>query len=104
MKIAHVRIVTAQIDNRNDAEILVEVDDPKNVDSVMRQVPSKLDGFPVEVDEDQADDESPGFRSEAAHWGNVDPTPIPPTIDKNGYYHHIWLKPSAPETKPDAQP
>ena len=31
-------------------------------------------------------------------------TPTPPTIDKSGYYHHTWLKPSAPATKPGAQP
>jgi hypothetical protein len=103
MKIPHVRVVTGEVDGQNEAAILVEVDDQKNVDSVMRQVPSQIEGFPVEVDEGEGDDESPAFRSEAGHWGNVDPTPIPPTIDKNGYYHHAWLKPSAPATKPDAQ-
>ena len=51
MKIPHVRVVTGEVDGRNEAAILIEVDDQKNVDSVMRQVPSKLEGFPVEVDE-----------------------------------------------------
>jgi len=101
MKIPHVRVVTGEIDGRNEAAILVEVDDQKNIDAVMRQVPSKLEGFPVEVDEGQADDEA---SSEAGHWGAVVPTPTPPTIDKNGYYHHTWLKPSAPATNPAAQP
>jgi hypothetical protein len=104
MKIPHVSVVTGELDGRNEAAILIEVDDQKNIDSVMRQVPSKLEGFPVEVDDGEGDDESPGFRSEAAHWGNADPTPVPPTIDKNGYYHHAWLKPSAPATNPGAQP
>src|SRR5258708_31574370 len=51
MKIPHVRVVTGEVDGRNEAAILIEVDDQKNIDSVMRQVPSKLEGFPVEVDE-----------------------------------------------------
>ncbi len=55
MKIPHVRVVTAEIDPRKDAVILVEVDDPKNVDSVMRQLPSKIEGFPVDVDEGAPD-------------------------------------------------
>jgi hypothetical protein len=50
MKIPHVRIVTGEIDSQNDAAILVQVDDPKNVDAVTRQLPSKIEGFPVEVD------------------------------------------------------
>ena len=103
MKIPHVTVVTGEVDRQNEAAILVEVDDQKNIDSVMRQVPSKLEGFPVEVDEGQGDDESPADHSDIGHWGNVDATPIPPTIDKQGYYHHAWLKPSAPATKPDAQ-
>ena len=101
MKIPHVTFVTAEIDPRNDAVIFVLVDDQKNIDSVMRQVPPKIEGFPVEVDQGQIEDES---SSEAVHWGAVVPTPVPPTIDKSGYYHHTWLKPSAPATKPDAQP
>jgi hypothetical protein len=101
LKIPHVRVVTGEVDRQNEAAILVEVDDQKNIDSVMRQVPSKLEGFPVEVDEGQADDDA---SSEAGHWGAVVPTPTPPTIDKNGYYHHTWLKPSASTTNPAAQP
>ena len=101
MKIPHVTVVTGEIDGRNEAAILVEVDDQKNIDAVMRQVPSKLEGFPVEVDEGQADDEA---SSEGGHWGAVVPTPTPPTIDKNGYYHHTWLKPSTAATNPAAQP
>ena len=103
MKIPHVRVVTGEVDGRNEAAILIEVDEQRNVDAVMRQVPSKIEGFPVEVDEGQGDDESPADHSDIGHWGNAAPTPIPPTIDKQGYYHHAWLKPSAPATKPDAQ-
>jgi hypothetical protein len=103
MKIPHVRVVTGEVDGQNEAAILVEVDDQKNIDSVTREVPSQLEGFPVEIDEGAPDDEV-GFRDEAGHGGNVAPTPTPPTIDKNGYYHHTWAQPSAPATKPDAQP
>jgi hypothetical protein len=100
MKIPHVRVVTGEVDGQNEAAILVEVDDQKNIDSVMRQVPSKLEGFPVEVDERVPETEF--------HFGAVGslaagtPTPFP-TIDKYGYHHHTWLKPSAPATNPDAQ-
>ena len=106
MKIQHVRVVTGEIDQQNEAAILVEVDDPKNVDSVMREVPSQIEGFPVEVDEGQGDnDDDSGIVNNVhtGHWSNVDPTPTPPTIDKNGYYHHTWLKPSEPAPPPDAQ-
>ena len=89
MKIPHVRVVTGEVDGRNEAAILVEVDDQKNIDSVMRQVPSKLEGFPVEVDEGQGDDDSGSINSlNVGHWGEAAPTPIPPTIDKQGYHHH----------------
>jgi hypothetical protein len=101
MKIPHVRVVTGEVDGQNEAAILIEVDDQKNIDSVMRQVPSKLEGFPVEVDESAPSESAKGygvdFRESVA-------TPVPPTIDKHGYYHHTWLKPSAPATKTDAQP
>jgi len=103
MKIPHVRVVTGEVDGQNEAAILVEVDDQKNVDEVMRQVPSKIEGFPVEVDEG-APSADPRILGEIGHWGGADPTPVPPTIDKNGYYHHTWLKPSAPTTNPAAQP
>jgi hypothetical protein len=96
MKIPHVRVVTGEVDGRNEAAILIEVDDQKNVDSVMRQVPSKLEGFPVEVDESAPE-------SEQILNYRVQGTGPPTTIDKQGYHHHEWLKPSAPATKPDAQ-
>ena len=96
MKIPHVRVVTGEVDGRHEAAILIEVDDQKNVDSVMRQVPSKLEGFPVEVDEGAPEGEQIlNYR--------VEGTGPPPTIDKQGYYHHAWLKPSKPAIKPDAQ-
>jgi len=101
MKIPHVQAVTGELDGRNEAAILIEVDDPKNVDAVTRRLPSKIEGYPVEVDENAPEVAKGGsmifLKDDAA-------TPTPPTIDKNGYYHHIWLKPSAPATKPDAQP
>ena len=53
MKIPHVKDVTGEVDGQNEAAILVEVDDQKNIDAVTRQVPSQLEGFPVEVDEDE---------------------------------------------------
>jgi hypothetical protein len=100
MKIPHVRVVTGEVDGQNEAAILVEVDDPKNVDEVARQLPSKIEGFPVEVDEDVTDPKGePGGDSR-----QIAPTPIPPLIDKNGYYHHSWLMPTAPATNPGAQP
>ena len=101
MKIPHVQAVTGELDGRNEAAILIEVDDQKNVDAVTRQLPSKIEGFPVEVDESAPEIGKGGsvvFLKDAAA------TPTPPTIDKNGYYHHTWLKPSAPATNPGAQP
>ena len=103
MKIPHVQAVTGEVDGQNEAAILVEVDDQKNVDGVMREVPSRIEGFPVEVDEG-APSVDPRILGEIGHWGNAAATPVPPTIDKYGYYHHTWLKPSAPATNPDAQP
>jgi hypothetical protein len=103
MKIPHVRVVTGEVDGQNEAAILVEVDHQKNIDSVMRQVPSQIEGFPVEVDEDA--NETPKFRLGVAIGSLSAATPTPfPTIDKYGYHHHTWLKPSAPATNPDAQP
>ena len=93
MKIPHVSVVTGEIDGRNEAAILVEVDDQKNVDAVTRQLPSQIEGFPVEVDEGLPDD----AQDEAA----AAPTPFP-EIDKNGYHHHSWIKKSAPAASPDA--
>jgi hypothetical protein len=102
MKIPHVRVVTGEIDGRNEAAILVEVDDQKNVDAVMRQLPSKIEGFPVEVDEGAPDVK--GGSMIFLKDDSATPTPLPPTIDKMGIHHHVWIKPSAPATKPDAQP
>jgi hypothetical protein len=100
MKIPHVRVVTGEVDGQNEAAILVEVDDQKNVDEVSRQLPSKIEGFPVEVDEDVTDPRGePGGEARV-----IAPTPIPPLIDKDGYYHHSWLTPTPPATNPDAQP
>jgi hypothetical protein len=89
MKIPHVRVVTGEIDGQHDAAILVEVDDQKNVDEVTRQLPSQLEGFPVEVDEDDDEDESPA--------ASQMPTPVPPTVDQNGIYHHSWLNAPKPD-------
>jgi hypothetical protein len=95
MKIPHVRVVTGELDSRHDAAILIEVDDQKFADQVTRQLPSKIEGFPVEVDEqDQAADLAP--ENEPA----AQPTRFP-TIDKMGIYHHTWLKPAAPAPNPD---
>lgn len=82
MKIPHVRVVTGEVDGQNEAAILVEVDDQKNVDAVSRQLPSKIEGFPVEVDEGDTD---------SAHLeGASNP---PPTIDERGVHHHTWILP-----------
>ncbi len=101
MKIPHVTVVTGEVDGRNEAAILIEVDDQKNVDEVLRKVPSRIEGFPVEVDESAPEIVKGGsmifLKDDAA-------TPTPPTIDKNGYYHHTWSKPSAPATNSTAQP
>jgi hypothetical protein len=73
MKIPHVKVVTGEIDSRHDAAILVQVDDQKYVDAVTRQLPPKIEGFPVEV-EDSETIVTPGFYvhgkpSEAASRG-----------------------------------
>jgi hypothetical protein len=101
MKIPHVQAVTGELDGRNEAAILIEVDNLKNVDAVTRQLPSKIEGYPVEVDERIPVSAKGGY---GTIWRPDVAASTPPTIDKNGYYHHAWLKPSAPATKPDAQP
>ena len=101
MKIPHVQAVTGELDGRNEAAILVEVDDQKNVDAVTRQLPSKIEGFPVEVDEGPPEITKGGS---VVEWREDAATQTPPTIDKNGYYHHSWSKPPAPATNPGAQP
>ena len=97
MKIPHVKVVTGEVNSRNEAAILIEVDSQKNVDEVLRKAPSQIEGYPVEVDEAPPEDDP---ASAAGHWG-VAPDP-PPTIDKNGYYHHTWLKPAMPVPTPGA--
>jgi hypothetical protein len=99
MKIPHVKNVTGEVDGQHEAAILVEVDDQKNIDAVTRQVPSQLEGFPVEVDE-----AAPGNVRGAFKVDSLQDAPTPPTIDKNGYYHHVWIKPSAPAANPSAPP
>ena len=99
MKIPHVQAVTGEVDGRNEAAILIEVDDQKNIDAVTRQLPSRIEGFPVEVDESVPEigktDSMIFLKDDAAT-----PTPLPPTIDKMGIHHHVWL----PATNPDPQP
>jgi hypothetical protein len=92
MKIPHVRVVTGEVDGQGDAAILVEVDEQKNVDGVTRQLPSQIEGFPVEVDEgDGAEVESSLIGTGAS--------PAPPmTISANGYGQYIHLR---PRTNPD---
>jgi len=84
MKIPHVRVVTGEVDARNDAAILVEIDDQKNYDSVARQVPSQIEGFPVEIEE-------PAETTRT--W--PDPRRFP-TIDAGGHYHHVFLQQASP--------
>jgi hypothetical protein len=93
MKIPHVRVVTGEVDARNDAAILVQIDDQKNYDSVARQLPSEIEGFPVEVDENES----------AVSMIGVGASPKQkrfPTIDKNGYYHH-WFQDATPLATPE---
>ena len=102
MKIAHVRVVTAEIDAQNDAAVLIEVDDQKNVDEVTRQLPSELEGFPVEVGEDDSAEDTQGDFSVFGTLPNdadatAMPTPVPPTVDQNGIYSQTWQ----PATTPD---
>jgi hypothetical protein len=98
MKIPHVKVVTGEVNSRNEAAILIEVDSQKNVDEVMRSAPSQIEGYPVEVDEAPPEDDP---NSAIGHWGQADPDP-PPTIDKDGYFHHTWLKPAMPVATPGA--
>jgi hypothetical protein len=102
IKIPHVRVVTGEIDEQNEPAILVEVDDKKNVDAATRQLPSQIEGFPVEVDpRDDADDES-SAEAEPQDQGAAAPMQTPfPEIDKNGVYHHSWLPAAKPDSPPD---
>jgi len=96
MKIPHVRVVTGEVDGQGDAAILVEVDEQKNVDGVTRQLPSQIEGFPVEVDE------SAGAEVESSLIG-TGASPAPPTtINSKGYNLHTLLNPSPAAASPDA--
>ena len=97
MKIPHVKLVTGEVDSRNEAAILIEVDEQKNVDEVMRKAPSRIEGFPVEVEEHA--EETRGDLRVEGHESAADPRRFP-TIDKNGYYHHVWMKPATPAATP----
>jgi hypothetical protein len=93
MKIPHVRVVTGEVDGQGDAAILVEVDEQKNVDGVTRQLPSQVEGFPVEVDEGD------GAEVESSLIGTGASPAQPTTINANGYGQYIHLR---PRTNPDA--
>jgi len=93
MKIPHVRVVTGEVDGQNEAAILVEVDEQKNVDAVTRQLPSQIEGFPVEVDESEGAVSNIGV--------GASPAP-PPTINSKGYNLHTLLNPSPAAANPDA--
>jgi hypothetical protein len=100
MKIPHVKVVTGEVNSRSEAAILIEVDDQKNVDEVMRKAPSRIEGFPVEVDEQESAEETQGdfkvYERDSPDQKRF------PTIDKDGYYHHNWLKPAMPAATPGA--
>ena len=99
MKIPHVKLVTGEVDSRNEAAILIEVDSQKNVDEVMRKAPSRIEGFPVEVDLEAPETGKGSFGVDWRDNAGADPRRFP-TIDKNGYYHHTWLKPATPAATP----
>ena len=94
MKIPHVRVVTGEVDGQNEAAILVEVDEQKNIDAVTRQLPSQIEGFPVEVDESEGAVGLPGV--------GVSPAPPPTTINNKGYNLHTLLNPPPTAANPDA--
>jgi hypothetical protein len=50
LKIHHVRKVVAEHNGQKEIAILVQVDDPKNIDEVTNKLPSQIEGFPVDVD------------------------------------------------------
>ncbi len=50
LKIQHVRKVVAEHNAQKEIAILVQVDDPKNIDEVTNKLPSQIEGFPVDVD------------------------------------------------------
>ena len=95
MKIPHVRVVTGEVDGQNEAAILVEVDEQKNIDAVTRQLPSQIEGFPVEVDE------SDGAAVEGDFSVGAFNSP-PTTINSKGYNLHTLLNPPPAAANPDA--
>jgi len=100
MKIPHVRVVTGELDGQNEAAILVEVDEQKNVDAVTRQLPSQIEGFPVEVDEsDGAEGQSDIL---ANHWSAPASTAPSTTSNSKGYNLHTLLNPPPAAASPDA--
>jgi hypothetical protein len=101
MKIPHVRVVTGEVNSRSEAAILIEVDDQKNVDEVMRKAPSQIEGFPVEVDEQESAEETQGDFKIYEREDSPDKKRFP-TIDQDGYYHHNWLKRAMPAATPGA--
>jgi hypothetical protein len=50
LKIHHVRKVVAERNGQKEIAILVQVDDPKNIEEVTNKLPSQIEGFPVDVD------------------------------------------------------
>ena len=96
MKIPHVRVVTGEVDGQNEAAILVEVDEQKNIDAVTRQLPSQIEGFPVEVDEDEA------VEGDFSVHGFSRPIPTPSMINKKGNNYHTLLNPPPAAADPDA--
>jgi hypothetical protein len=99
MKIPHVKLVTGEVDSRNEAAILIEVDKQKNVDEVMRKAPSQIEGFPVEVDLEAPETASGAVHADSRDSDGGNPRRFP-TIDKDGHYHHVWLKPATPAATP----
>lgn len=56
MKIPHVTGVVAEVGDDNENGLLVEIDDPENIDDVTRKLPSQIEGYPVQVDVAVGDD------------------------------------------------
>jgi hypothetical protein len=50
LKIHHVRKVVAERNGQKEIAILVQVDDPKNIEEVTNKLPSQIEGFPVDID------------------------------------------------------
>jgi hypothetical protein len=103
MKISHVKLVTGEVDSQNEAAILIEVDSQKNVDEVMRKAPSQIEGFPVEVDLEAPETGKGSLTVDSRDSAGADPRRFP-TVDKDGHYHHVWLKPATPAATPNVSP